>query len=135
FEFRPDVVLSLRVQKRPRHAEIVGFRLKFRRHLQSFLSIKEVSYRSDAQSFECGAVGVGCFPCWIFPKVADFEFARTESRDLIVGKHTEVFEGDRTRTNRDDSAHSVGMRARISEAEDHAPRISEHDKFPRVQLL
>src|SRR5206468_11223045 len=71
----------------------------------------------------------------IFPKIAHFEFARTESCGLIVREDTEVFRRDWTRTNRDYCAHCIGVCACISKAQDHSPRVSDHDKFLDVQLL
>jgi hypothetical protein len=43
FEFRPDVILPLGLQKRWRNAEIVILGIEFRRHLQRLLSVVEVS--------------------------------------------------------------------------------------------
>src|SRR5207248_1804766 len=121
FEFRPEVVLSFSAQKSGRHVEIVILGIKLRRHLQSFLSIVEVSDRCRAKTFERGPVGVSRFTRRIFPKIAHFEFTGSESRELIIGKYAEVFRRDWTRTNRDNCAHGIRVCARISEAEDHSP--------------
>ena len=115
--------------------EIVILGVKFRRHQQRFLSIVKVSDRCRAQTFERGPVGVSCFTRRIFPEVAHFEFACAQPRELIVGKHTEIFKRDRTRPNRDNRAHGIRVCARVSKAEDHSPRISDHNKLLGVQLL
>src|SRR5947208_16437075 len=76
FEFRPDVILPLSRQKRWRNAEIVILGIEFHRHLQSLLSIIEVSRGRCTQTFKCGAVGVGCLSGRRSTKVAEFDFPR-----------------------------------------------------------
>src|SRR5207247_2004469 len=121
-------------EKSRRHMEIVILWIKLRLHLQRFLAIVEVRHGRRAETFECGAIGISRLARWIFPKVTHFEFAGAESRELIIGEHTEIVERDWTGTDRDDRAHGIGMCARISETKNHSPRISDDDKFFGVQL-
>src|SRR5437660_12166409 len=96
---------------------------------------RSVSRGRCTETFKCGAVGVSCLSRRLSPKVADFDFTRRESRTLIVREHTEVFRRDWTRTKRDYCAYGIGVCACISKAQDHSPRVSDHDKFLSVQLL